>query len=144
LEGVRRLDRTPDRGMIRRALGRIMQTRIVASLLILSTISGAAQEALPHRRLILAEYGNAPNRFIEVGPDGKIAWEFKPPSISVIFQLLPRGHILLGYGGNPTGVQEIDRAGRVVWNYVSNCPQVLGCERLPNGNTLVAEQGPFT
>jgi hypothetical protein len=100
------------------------------------------QEKRPNRRLVLAEYGSTPNRFVEVGIDGKIAWEFKPPSISVIFQLLPNGHILLGYGGAPTGVQEIDRGGKVVWNYVSKCPQVLGCERLPNGNTLVAEQGP--
>ena len=25
---------------------------------------------------------------------------------------------------------------------MSKCPQVLGCQRRPNGNTLVAEQGP--
>lgn len=101
-------------------------------------------EPRPKRRLILAEYGSTPNRYVEIGPDGKITWEWKPPSISVIFQILPNGHILLGYGGSPTGVQEIDPkdANRVVWNYVSKCPQVLGCERLPNGNTLVAEQGP--
>ena len=102
----------------------------------------AVRQARPHRRLIVAEYGNTQNRLLEIGPDGKVTWEFKPPSISVIFQVLPRGHILLGYGGAPTGVQEIDRSGRVVWNYVSKCPQVLGCERLPNRNTLVAEQGP--
>ena len=33
-------------------------------------------------------------------------------------------------------------SSRVVWNYISHSPQVLGCERLPNGNTLLAEQGP--
>jgi outer membrane protein assembly factor BamB len=116
--------------------------RYLASFLAFLSVTGAAQQPRPHRRLILAEYGRSPNRFVEIGPDGKIAWEFKPPSISVIFQLLPRGHILLGYGGNPTGVQEIDRSGKVVWNYESKCPQVLGCERLANGNMLVAEQGP--
>ncbi len=102
----------------------------------------AAAKARANRRLVLAEYGSGPNRFVEIGPDGKISWEFKPPSISVIFQILPSGNVLLGYGGNPTGVQEIDRSGKVVWDYISKCPQVLGCERLPNGNTLVAEQGP--
>jgi hypothetical protein len=29
-----------------------------------------------------------------------------------------------------------------VWSWISKCPQVLGCERLANGNTLAAEQGP--
>ena len=42
----------------------------------------------------------------------------------------------------PTGVTEIDRDKKVVWKVESKCPQVLGCERLPNGNTLFAEQGP--
>jgi outer membrane protein assembly factor BamB len=39
-------------------------------------------------------------------------------------------------------VTEIDRDKKVVWTYASKCPQVLGCERLAGGNTLVAEQGP--
>lgn len=96
----------------------------------------------PRRRLLLAEYGNTANRLLEVAPDGTKAWEYAPPSICVIFQPLPRGRVLLAYGGKPTGVQEIDRDKRVIWNHVSPCPQVLGCERLPNGNTLIAEQGP--
>ena len=88
------------------------------------------------------EYGHAPNRFVEVDSDGKIVWEFKPLSIAVIFQVLPNGNIVYAYGGNPTGVIEINRKGETVWNYFSKCPQVLGCERLENGNTLVAEQSP--
>jgi outer membrane protein assembly factor BamB len=96
----------------------------------------------PKRRLLLAEYGSSPNRLLEVGPDGRPTWEHSPPSICVIFQPLERGRVLLAYGGNPTGVQEIDREHRVVWNHVSACPQVLGGERLRNGNTMVAEQGP--
>ena len=56
--------------------------------------------------------------------------------------MLPDGHVVYAYGGNPTGVAEIDRDKKIVWNYVSKCPQVLGCQRLANGNTLVAEQGP--
>jgi len=79
---------------------------------------------------------------VEISREGKLVWEHKFPSISVIFQVLSNGHILYAYGGKPTGVQEIDRDHRIVWNYESKCPQVLGCERLKNGNTLVAEQGP--
>jgi Mala s 1-like protein len=93
-------------------------------------------------RLMFFEYGNCPNRFVELDVDGRIVREFKPRSIAVMFQILPNGDIVYGYGGHPTGVVEVNSRGETVWNYVSKCPQVLGCERLANGNTLVAEQGP--
>jgi outer membrane protein assembly factor BamB len=69
-------------------------------------------------------------------------WEFKPPSTTVIFQALPNGNILFGYGGTPTGVRQITSRGETVFDYVSKSHQVFGCERLANGNTLVAEQEP--
>ena len=94
------------------------------------------------RRLMFFEYGKGPNRLLELDGEGKVVWEHVPPSIAVIFQILANGNVLYAYGGKPTGVREVTRQGREVWNYVSECPQVLGCERLPNGNTLVAEQGP--
>ena len=100
----------------------------------------AADGPVKHR-IMLVEYG-AVNRLVEVDPDGKLAWEHKTPSICVIFQPLVGGHVLFAYGGNPTGVQEVDREHKTVFDYVSKCPQVLGCERLANGNTLLAEQGP--
>jgi hypothetical protein len=40
------------------------------------------------------------------------------------------GHVLYGYGGHPTGAQEVTRDHRVVWNYFSKSQQVFGCERL--------------
>lgn len=91
---------------------------------------------------MLFEYGKGPNRLLELDASGKVVWEHKPPSIAVIFEVLPNGHVLYAYGGKPTGVREVTRQGEEVWNYVSASPQVLGCERLANGNTLVAEQGP--
>src|SRR6266404_4918561 len=42
--------------------------------------------------------------------------------------------MLFEYGKGPNRILELDD--------VSKCPQVLGCQRLANGNTLVAEQGP--
>jgi outer membrane protein assembly factor BamB len=101
----------------------------------------AADAGIKHR-LMFFEYGNCPNRFVELDADGRIVREFKPRSIAVMFQILPNGNIVYGYGGHPTGVVEVNPRGEAVWNYVSHCPQVLGCERLANGNTLVAEQGP--
>lgn len=100
-----------------------------------------ADEPVKHR-LAFFEYGSVPNRFVEVDAEGKIAREFQPLSIAVIFQVLPSGNILYAFGGNPTGVVEVNRKHEEVWKYVSKCPQVLGCERLANGNTLIAEQGP--
>ena len=91
---------------------------------------------------MLFEYGKGPNRLLELDASGKVVWEHKPPSLAVIFHVLPTGNVLYAYGGKPTGVREVTRKGEEVWNYVSKCPQVLGCDRLRNGNTLVAEQGP--
>ena len=93
--------------------------------------------------ILVAQYqGPGGNRIIEVSGDGKLVWEHKVPSLCVIFQVLPHRHVLYAYGGHPTGVREVDREQKVVWNHVSQCPQTLSCERLPGGNTLIGEQGP--
>lgn len=102
----------------------------------------AAADSPPRHRLLFFEYGKGPNRMLELDEAGKVVWEHRPPSIAVIFEVLPNGNVLYAYGGKPTGVREVTRKGDEVWNYVSTCPQVLGCRRLANGNTLVAEQGP--
>jgi outer membrane protein assembly factor BamB len=115
--------------------------RLVAVLAVSPLLVSAAETPIRHR-LMFFEYGNCPNRFVELDTDGKIVREFKPRSIAVIFQTLPNGNLVYAYGGKPTGVVEINARNETVWNYVSKCPQVLGCERLANGNTLVAEQGP--
>ena len=114
---------------------------ILAFILPLST-PGVAAEAAAKRRLLFTEYGKGPNRFVELDGDGKLVWDLKPPSTTVIFQALLNGNILFGYGGQPTGVREITSRGETVFDYVSKSHQVFGCERLANGNTLVAEQEP--
>jgi len=102
-----------------------------------------AGEATHRHRILVAQYqGPGGNRLIEVSAEGKLTWEHTPPSICVMFQILPKQHLLYAYGGKPTGVREIDRKQNVLWDYVSQSPQVLAGERLPNGNTLLAEQGP--
>lgn len=120
-----------------------LKQHFVALVLALSTsVTAAAADTAIKHRLLLFEYGKGPNRLLELDTSGKVVWEHKPPSIAVIFEVLPNGHVLYAYGGKPTGVREVTRQGEEVWNYVSQCPQVLGCQRLANGNTLVAEQGP--
>jgi len=124
-----------------------MKTTIRLFVALLSLTSGLttqifAADAPVKRRLLFTEYGKGPNRFVELDGDGKLVWELKPPSTAVIFQALPNGNILFGYGGQPTGVREITSRGETVFDYVSKSHQVFGCERLANGNTLVAEQEP--
>ena len=119
--------------------------RIVVALLSFAlafTTQIFAADAPAKRRLLFTEYGKGPNRFVELDADGKLVWEWKPPSTAVIFQTLPNGNVLFGYGGQPTGVREITSRGETVFDYVSKSHQVFGCERLANGNTLVAEQEP--
>jgi len=122
------------------SLRSLLQGLVLVGLL--GAAPSASAEEIAKRRLLFTEYGKGPNRFIELDGDGKLVWEFKAPSTTVIFQVLPNGNILFGYGGQPTGVREITSRGRTVFDYVSTSHQVFGCERLANGNTLVAEQGP--
>ena len=103
--------------------------------------TSVAADPVEHR-IMFAEYGKGPNRLVELDTSGKVTWEHKFPSLCVIFQVLPDGHVVYAYGGKPTGVREIDRDQKEVWNYESKCPQVIGSRRLANGNTLIAEQGP--
>src|SRR5271167_3313514 len=106
-----------------------MRTRLVLriALLLLATPIAVWADAPISHRLMFFEYGNCPNRFVELDRQGRIVRQFKPLSIAVIFQVLPNGNLVYAYGGHPTGVIEIDRRGDTVWNYVSKCPQVLGC-----------------
>jgi hypothetical protein len=82
------------------------------------------------------------NRIVELSADGSILWQHPVPGLAVMFQELKNGNVMYAYGGSPTGVQEVDRDHKVVWNYNAKCEQVLGFSRLPNGNVLVGEQGP--
>jgi len=91
--------------------------------------------------ILLMQYTPS-NKIIELSREGKVVWEHPVPSLSVMFERLKNGNIIYAYGGNPTGVQEVDREHRIVWNYVAKCEQVMGFSRLPNGNIVVGMQGP--
>ncbi len=119
-----------------------MKSLLLTLLALLSAAAlTSAADPVKHR-VMFFEYGKGPNRLAELDADGKLVWEHKPPSIAVLFEVLPTGNILYAFGGKPTGVREVNRKGEEVWKYESKCPQVLGCTRMANGNTLVAEQGP--
>lgn len=115
---------------------------VVAFTLLNVANHSTAAEPDAGRRLMIMEYGKGGSRLLELDAAQHIVMEHKPPSLTVIIQVLPNGNLLYAFGGKPTGVCEINRKGEEVWKYVSSCEQVLGCERLANGNTLLAEQGP--
>ena len=97
--------------------------------------------ALKQHHFMFMQYSPG-NRIVELSAEGKILWEHPMPGLAVMFQELKNGNVVYAYGGSPTGVQEVNREHKVVWNYVAKCEQVLGFSRLPNGNILVGEQGP--
>jgi hypothetical protein len=56
--------------------------------------------------------------------------------------VLDSGHVFYPHGGAARGAEEIDRDHKVVWSYDSPAGELLGAERLANGNTLLGEGGP--
>ena len=99
-------------------------------------VNGA--DAIQHR-LLVCEY---PQRLVEISREGKAVWEHKTPSVTVMCDVLANGDILYAYGGEPTGAQRVNHEHKVVWNYVSSCPQVMAVSALANGNVFLGEQGP--
>jgi outer membrane protein assembly factor BamB len=102
---------------------------------------GAAPPEMKRHHFMFMQYSPG-NRIVELSEDGRILWEHPMPGLAIMFELLKNGDVIYAYGGNPTGVQEVDRQHHVVWNYTAQCEQVLGFSRLPNGDVLVGEQGP--
>jgi hypothetical protein len=79
-------------------------------------------------------------RIIEVNMLGEIIWEYPvPPNLKQYtnpgfdVELLSDGHILYVLPGK--GVYEIDRSGKVVWQYLTSRIS-HDADRLPNGNTI--------
>ncbi|HVY28991.1 MAG TPA: hypothetical protein VHB79_20680 [Polyangiaceae bacterium] len=101
---------------------------------------GAAPDPGPVKHHVMAiEY---PGRLVEISTEGQKLWEHQTPSLTVMFNVLPNGHIFYPHGGNARGAEEIDRDHHVVWSYDSAAQELLGGERLPNGNSLLGEGGP--
>src|SRR5260221_12943616 len=102
-------------------------------LAILSALNGVAAEPPIHHRLMFFEYGKGPNRLLELDASGKVVWEHQPPSISVIFEVLPNGNVLYAYGGQTTRVAGGSPPGGEVLRYRRKAPRALGGQRLGHG-----------
>jgi hypothetical protein len=81
------------------------------------------------------------SRVVELDEVGKPVWQTRCP-FPFCCEGQPNGHRLIGsYGGQ---VDEYDTEGKVVWSLTGQQPTVRSVRRLPNGNTLVADEGRET
>src|SRR5258706_2140002 len=104
--------------------------------------AGVVVDAGPiQHHLMVVEY---PGRIMEISTDGKLLWEHMPPSLTVMFNVLPSGNLFFPHGAPSPGAQEIDKNHTVVWSYTGTTSELLGGERLANGNSLLGEGGPAT
>lgn len=76
-------------------------------------------------------------RVFKISAAGEIEWEYPADQCTDVW-LLPSGNILMSFTGSKRGAREVTPDKKVVWEYFTS-GEVWGCQRLPNGNTLVAE-----
>lgn len=115
------------------------------SLLVLLFLAPAAAAAEPvAHRVLAADYSTG--KVAVVGPDGKVEWEFPNKHDVHALHLLPNGHLLTHT--SHTTVVEVTPDKRVVWTYEAKPKpgytgrvEVHAFQRLPDGNTMVAESG---
>jgi hypothetical protein len=69
-----------------------------------------------------------------ISEDGRIEWDYSAPSCNDLW-VLTNGNFLFNTGH---GVKEVNRDKKVVFDYQSKS-EIYACQRLPNGNTFVAE-----
>ena len=93
--------------------------------------SNPVQSGKGHR-FALADYSG--HKVCIVGADGKVEWEYKTGTANDIW-VLPNGNVLFNTG---SGVLEVTPDKEIAFEYKSK-GEVFSCQRLPNGNTFIAE-----
>lgn len=76
-------------------------------------------------------------RVFKISATGEIEWEY-PADQCTDAWLLKNGNVLMSFTGDKRGAREVTPDKKVVWEYTTKS-EVWGCQRLDNGNTLVAE-----
>jgi outer membrane protein assembly factor BamB len=97
-----------------------------------------AVPAFAETHIIVADHET--KKVIKIDLDGKLLWEATNNNGHDV-QLLPNGNLLIVNGAV---VQEIDKDKKVVWE--AGKPAIARAEsaqRLPNGNTVIADNGPM-
>src|SRR5262249_44676617 len=89
-----------------------------------ATVAPADAGPIQHH-LMAIEY---PGRIVEISADGKLLWEHKTPSLAVMFNVLPNGHVFYPHGAPSPGAEEVDKNHTVVWSFTNTAGELLGGE----------------
>ena len=110
-----------------------MKNRIWAAALVavVSASLGRAQPTNGHE-FVCGDY--VQNKVMVIGRDGQVKWEYPAPQVCDLW-VLDNGNFLFTVGH---GVMEVNREKKIVFKYETTS-EVFSCQRLPGGNTLVAE-----
>lgn len=120
-----------------------MRPSVALTAAVVLAVSAAARaDDAPAYRVLAADKG----KVALVAPDGKVEWQFANKCEAHDLQMLADGRVLLPLPG--PAVAEVDRSGQVVWKYVckpkegyTGRVEVHAFQRLPDGNTMIAESG---
>lgn len=121
-----------------------MKLFLCISVTLWCTISSTFAQSAGHRLLVTDA---STHRIALISPEGQTQWEYKINDIHDL-HLLPSGHVL--FQTDMQHLIEVDpKTNQVVWRYDSgtmNAPpkspvQVHAFQRLPNGDTMIAESG---
>ena len=103
------------------------------------TSYGAEREETPNQTVrhsfLCSDIGA--KRVFKISAAGKIEWEY-PADQCTDAWMLESGNILMSFTGEKRGVREVTPDKKIIWEYDTS-GEVWGCQRLSNGNTLVAE-----
>lgn len=128
-----------------RQLSILLPCALLVAVAIGHTVN-AESPAAPGRRVLAADYST--HRIAMIGSEGAVEWEHPIDSIHDL-QLLPNGNVL--FQTTWTRIVEVDPvSGDVVWEYDSakengnegKRVEVHSFQRLPSGDTMIAESGP--
>jgi len=112
---------------------------VILSLSMAITSDGAEKERSPKQMVkhsyLCSDIGA--KSVFKISAAGEIEWEY-PADQCTDAWLLDNGNVLMSFTGETRGVREVTGDKKIVWEYTTS-GEVWGCQRLPNGNTLVAE-----
>jgi hypothetical protein len=120
---------------------RRLSSFLLLGALALGTAAGAADTPVTHR-LLAQDRGHA----VILNEKGEVEWEAPVPFVTHDISMLRNGNLLVSTAAD--NVVEISPDKQVVWKHQAKPKagyagrvEIHGFQRLPNGNTLIAETG---
>lgn len=96
------------------------------------TVSGSADSWGGNHRFVCTDYTQG--KIFIFSADGRSEWEYPAENCNDL-SVLPGGNLLFNTGH---GVKEVTRDKKIAFEYTS-ASEIYACQRLPDGNTFVAE-----